>query len=198
MARKACPRSPCRKSLISNMMRTHVDALEAPRMGRAGRLRAARVPALGRARGRTAGAALRRLRHLVLLHRSSRDRKKSGLLFKNPYDGYRSYFVPLFIAVVARLAVRWRIRRRHGGAFTATACPSCSGSSPSALMAWLARTRRARRTFLQRRPPRCSTPFLLVYVPFALQEGVLMAWCLPLLFVWVGAKDRAAGSAPRS
>ena len=31
---------------------------------------------------------------------------KSGLLFFNPYDGYRSYFVPLFIAVVQRLA-RW-------------------------------------------------------------------------------------------
>ena len=25
---------------------------------------------------------------------------KSGLLFTNPYDGYRSYFVPLFIASV--------------------------------------------------------------------------------------------------
>jgi hypothetical protein len=29
---------------------------------------------------------------------------KSGLLFTNPYDGYRSYFVPLFIATVEWLA----------------------------------------------------------------------------------------------
>ena len=36
-------------------------------------------------------------------------------------------------------------------------------------------------------------PFLLVYVPFALQEGVLMACCLPLLFLWVAAKDWDAG-----
>jgi hypothetical protein len=32
-------------------------------------------------------------------------------------------------------------------------------------------------------------PILLIYVPFALQEGVLMVCCLPLLFVWAGAKD---------
>jgi hypothetical protein len=31
-------------------------------------------------------------------------------------------------------------------------------------------------------------PFLIVYVPFALQESALMILCLPLLFVWVGAK----------
>ena len=29
---------------------------------------------------------------------------RSGLLFANPYDGYRSYFAPLFIAAVQWLA----------------------------------------------------------------------------------------------
>ena len=35
---------------------------------------------------------------------SAAEIAKSGLLFTNPYDGYRSYFVPLFIAAVQQLA----------------------------------------------------------------------------------------------
>ena len=34
-------------------------------------------------------------------------------------------------------------------------------------------------------------PFLLVYLPYALQESALMFFCLPLLFIWVGAKNMA-------
>jgi hypothetical protein len=41
-------------------------------------------------------------------------------------------------------------------------------------------------------------PILLVYVPFALQEGVLMVCCLLLLFIWAAAKDLDPSCAPRS
>jgi hypothetical protein len=59
----------------------------------------------------------------------------------------------------------------------------CAGA-----MLWLAR-RVSTPTFLVTAIATLLNPFLLVYVPFALQEGVLMICCLPLLFVWAGAKD---------
>jgi len=110
----------------------------------------------------------------------------AGLLFSNPYDGYRSYFVPFVIAGVAKLA----------------AAPGLSGepvvryaygvsilfwAASLGLMIWLAR-RASIGTFVLTTVATPLNPFLIVYVPFALQEGVLMICCLPLLFLWVGAK----------
>ena len=114
---------------------------------------------------------------------------KSGLLFANPYDGYRSYFAPLFIAVVARLGAAFGL----GGML---ASYSYGASTlfwlvSVGLMAWLS-TRADARTFWMAAAATLLNPVLVVYVPYALQEGVLMACCLPLLFVWAGAKDLAA------
>jgi len=112
---------------------------------------------------------------------------KSGLLFFNPYDGYRSYFVPLFISSIQRLAM--------AAGFDGSAVARYAyGVSlvfwlvSAGLMWWLAQ-RVGARTFWTTSIATLLNPILLVYVPFALQEGVLMACCLPLLFVWTGAKD---------
>jgi hypothetical protein len=110
-----------------------------------------------------------------------------GLLFFNPYDGYRSYFVPFFISCIQRLAM--------AAGFDGSAVAGYAyGVSlvfwlvSAGLMWWLAH-RVGARTFWTTSIATLLNPILLVYVPFALQEGVLMACCLPLLFVWTGAKD---------
>ena len=54
--------------------------------------------------------------------------RTAGLLFTNPYDGYRSYFAPLVIAVVTQLAARWDSTASPSSA-TRTASRSSSGSS---------------------------------------------------------------------
>ena len=116
---------------------------------------------------------------------------RSGLLFTNPYDGYRSYFAPLFIAAISRLAAL----PGYGGG---TVVHYTYGVTivfwlvSAGLMAWLAR-RGSMAAFVETTAGTLLNPFLIVYVPFAMQEGVLMACCLPLLFVWVGAKDWDAG-----
>lgn len=112
---------------------------------------------------------------------------KSGLLFANGYDGYRSYFVPLFIASVQQIAAlavseRSAIERYTYGVSILFWLLS------SGLMWWLAR-RVSLSTLLLTSFATLLNPFLLVYLPFTLQESVLMFFCLPLLFVWVGAKD---------
>ncbi len=55
------------------------------------------------------------------------------------------------------------------------------------LMWWLAH-RVGALTFWTTSAATLLNPILLVYVPFALQEGVLMVCCLPLLFVWAGCE----------
>lgn len=114
---------------------------------------------------------------------------KEGLLFKNAYDGYRSYFVPLFIAAVQKAAASTgydgsAVERYTYGVSILFWLVSVG------LMGWLAR-RITGSAFLAAAAATVLNPFLVVYVPFALQEGVLMVWCLPLLFVWAGAKDLA-------
>ena len=116
---------------------------------------------------------------------------KSGLLFFNPYDGYRSYFVPFFISCIQQLAM--------AAGFDGSAVAGYAyGVSlvfwlvSAGLMWWLAH-RVGARTFWTTSIATLLNPILLVYVPFALQEGVLMACCLPLLFVWTGAKDLDPG-----
>ena len=112
---------------------------------------------------------------------------KSGLLFLNPYDGYRSYFVPFFIASVQSLAATAGF---EGGAVEryTYGVTLLFWLVSSGLMWWLAK-RVGLRTFWMTSAATLLNPILLVYVPFALQEGVLMVCCLPLLFVWAGAKD---------
>ena len=117
---------------------------------------------------------------------------KAGLLFSNPYDGYRSYFVPLVIAVVHGWRRALGFDGEPGGAlYVRRLDPVLARLRRPDGVARAAR--RARRTFVQTTAATLLNPFLLVYVPFALQEGVLMACCLPLLFLWVGAKDWDAG-----
>ncbi|MET0683291.1 MAG: hypothetical protein ABWZ29_08125 [Casimicrobiaceae bacterium] len=112
---------------------------------------------------------------------------KSGLLFFNPYDGYRSYFVPFFIASVQWLAASAGF---DGGAVEryTYGVTLLFWLVSSGLMWWLANRVRVL-TFWMTSAATLLNPILLVYVPFALQEGVLMVCCLPLLFVWAGAKD---------
>lgn len=114
---------------------------------------------------------------------------KSGLLFTNAYEGYRSYFVPLFISEVQQL-VAWAgfegstIERYTYGVSVLFWLIS------TGLMWWLS-TRASLLTLLLTSAATLLNPFLLVYLPFALQEGALMFFCLPLLFIWVGAKNMA-------
>jgi hypothetical protein len=124
-------------------------------------------------------------------YNAARDVASDGLLFKNPYDGYRSYFAPLVIAVVTKLASAAGfdgppvVRYAYGISILFWLVSV-------GLMIWLAR-RVSAKTFALVAVATLLNPFLIVYVPFALQEGVLMACCLPLLFLWVATKDRDAG-----
>ena len=112
---------------------------------------------------------------------------RSGLLFFNPYDGYRSYFVPLFIASVQRLAT---VAGFDGGAVEGyTYGVSLLFWLVSAGLMWWLAHRVGALSFWLTSGATLLNPILLIYVPVALQEGVLMACCLPLLFVWAGAKD---------
>jgi len=113
---------------------------------------------------------------------------KSGLLFTNPYDGYRSYFVPLFIATVDWLVAS--VGFGGGPVERYVYGISILFWLISVPLMWRLAGRVDRLTFLTTTAATLLNPFLLVYVPFALQEGVLVACCLPLLFAWVGAKDR--------
>ncbi len=112
---------------------------------------------------------------------------KSGLLFTNPYDGYRSYFVPLFIAAVSPLAATLGFdggtvqRYTYGASILFWLLSTC-------LMGWLL-NRVSARTFWTTAAATLLNPILIVFVPYALQEGALMVFCLPLIFVWAGAKD---------
>jgi len=112
---------------------------------------------------------------------------ETGLLFANPYDGYRSYFAPLVIAAVTKLASALGfdgepvVRYAYGVSILFWLVSL-------GLMIWLAR-RANIRTFVLITAATLLNPFLIVYVPFALQEGVLMICCLPLLFLWVAAKE---------
>jgi hypothetical protein len=111
----------------------------------------------------------------------------TGLLFSNPYDGYRSYFAPLVIAAVTKLASGLGfgdepvVRYAYGVAIV-------FWLASLGLMIWLAR-RAAPKDFILITVATLLNPFLIVYVPFALQEGVLLLCCLPLLFLWIAAKD---------
>lgn len=115
---------------------------------------------------------------------------KSGLLFANGYDGYRSYFVPLFIAAVQQLAASAGFEAGAIARYTYGGCVLFWLLS-TGLMWWLAR-RASLSTLLLTSFATLLNPFLLVYLPFTLQESVLMFCCLPLLFVWVGAKNMAS------
>lgn len=116
---------------------------------------------------------------------------ETGLLFTNPYDGYRSYFLPLLVAAVTKLASALGfggepvVRYAYGISILFWLVSV-------GLMIWLAR-RANGKTFVLISAATLLNPFLIVYVPFAMQEGVLMALCLPLLFLWVAAKDWDAG-----
>jgi hypothetical protein len=117
--------------------------------------------------------------------------EETGLLFSNPYDGYRSYFAPLVIALVTKLASALGFGGEPVERY-AYGISLLFGVVSLALMAWLAR-RSSTRTFVLITAATLLNPFLIVYVPFSLQEGVLMMCCLPLLFLWVAAKDWDAG-----
>ena len=106
---------------------------------------------------------------------------QEGLLFSNPYDGYRSYFAPLVIAVVTKLA---SVLGFGGEPFEryAYGISILFWLVSLGLMVWLAR-RASATTFALITAATLLNPFLIVYVPFALQEGILMACCLPLLYL---------------
>ncbi len=113
---------------------------------------------------------------------------RSGLLFTNPYDGYRSYFVPLFVATIERIAAAGGVDGSPVERYAYGVCVLFWISSAGLM--WRLAGRVSTSTFLTTAAATLLNPFLLVYVPFALQEGVLMACCLPLLFVWIGARNR--------
>ena len=118
---------------------------------------------------------------------SAAEIAKSGLLFTNPYDGYRSYFVPLVIAAVQQLSATAGFDGNPVERYTYGI--SILFWLASTGLTWWLSSRVSAPTLLGTTAATLLNPFLLVYVPFALQEGVLMVCCLPLLFVWVGAKN---------
>ncbi len=118
---------------------------------------------------------------------SANELVRSGLLFANVWDGYRSYFVPLVVATVQKLLslIGYEAtdveRYAYGVSFL-------FWSMSIAVMWWLSK-RVSTKQFLFAAAATIVNPFLIVYVPFALQEGVLVTLCLPLLFIWAGARD---------
>lgn len=117
---------------------------------------------------------------------------RTGLLFNNPYDGYRSYFVPLFIASVQWLSAAAGFEGSAVARYVYGVCLLFWLVSVG-LIGWLS-GRAGARTFWTTTLATLLNPFLLIYVPYALQEGALMFFCLPLLFVWSGAKDFPRGT----
>lgn len=122
--------------------------------------------------------------------RAATDIARSGLLFANPFDGYRSYFVPLFIAAVQQLAA-WVGCDGNPVERYAYGVSLLFWLVSTGLTVWLVHRGRGLGVLLTAAATLLN-PFLIAYVPFALQEGVLMACCLPLLAVWAGAKDLGA------
>jgi hypothetical protein len=108
---------------------------------------------------------------------------KSGLLFANPFDGYRSYFFPMFIAAVTALASSLGSENNVAVQYTYTVAPLFSAIS-LALFTWAWQTA-GPRTAICAGAATLFNPFLIVQLPYALQESALMFFCLPLLFVWM-------------
>jgi hypothetical protein len=120
---------------------------------------------------------------------SANEIVRSGLLFVNYFDGYRSYFVPLFVAAAQKFSSLAGFGSTDVERYVYGVCCLFWLFSIGAM--WWVSKRVSSRQFLFAAAATIANPFLVVYVPFALQEGVLIALCLPLLFVWVGARDLA-------
>ncbi len=118
-----------------------------------------------------------------------------GLLHDDPYLGYRSYFVPLWIALVSHLP----------GAGFFVANPALHfGINQSALFflltAALVCAARRKELLRQSLPYFAATmfnPFLLAYVAMPLQESALVFFVVPMLLLvctpgWVSASTRIA------
>jgi hypothetical protein len=114
------------------------------------------------------------------------DFARTGLLFANGYDGYRSYFVPAFIASIQWLAAAIGFDGSAIARYT-YGVALLFWLASSMLMAWLARSDDTRSLPLVAAAT-LANPVAVVYVPFAMQEGVLMAIVLPLLFVWAAKR----------
>lgn len=118
---------------------------------------------------------------------SAAEFTKSGLLFTNVYDGYRSYFFPLVISIIQQSTAAAGLGGEEIQRYTYT-ISFLFWVVSIITMHRIAQQLNAR-LFVLLAVATLINPFLLVYVPFALQEGILMFFCLPMLFVWVGARD---------
>jgi hypothetical protein len=118
---------------------------------------------------------------------SANEFSRSGLLFANHWDGYRSYFVPAVVAAVEKISATAGYDGSDVKRYVHTITLLFLAYSVGAMW-WLSK-RVSVRQFFFAAAATIVNPFLIAYVPFALQEGVLMALCLPLLFIWIGARD---------
>ncbi len=118
---------------------------------------------------------------------SANELVHSGLLFTNAFDGYRSYFVPFVVSALQKASsfVGYAVTDPERYAYGAS---SLFWLLSVSVMWWLS-NRVSLKQFLFSAAATLVNPFLVVYVPFALQEGVLITLCLPFLFVWVGATN---------
>ena len=111
-----------------------------------------------------------------------------GLLWQDPYAGYRFYFVPMVFGLLEEML----------GAFGRSA--SIVESMPFALagmlclMSLLASSYIACREGMRRWAmfaiPLLFNPFVLAVVPYALQESVVVIFCMPLLFVLLARRQQ--------
>lgn len=117
---------------------------------------------------------------------SAAEFSKSGLMFANGFDGYRSYFFPFVISLLQQTTAALGLGGNEVERYT-YAISFLFWVVSTIAMSRIAATLHAR-AFTLFAAATLLNPFLVVYVPFALQEGILMFFCLPALFVWLGAK----------
>lgn len=105
----------------------------------------------------------------------------SGLLYDDPYAGYRSYFVPLLYALLD--AVPQPFATKSGHAFPVVAAVAFTAVSIVASVVALRRESLTR--YLAFALPTLFNPFVLALVPYPIQESAIVLLCVPLFFLIV-------------
>jgi hypothetical protein len=111
---------------------------------------------------------------------------RDGILYVDHYAGYRSYFVPAAVALLSHLPVPEAHTAGITFPYAASACFTLFSIAASAHA--LKRLGWAR--YLRWAIPLLFNPFLLAYVPYPMQESILVLMLSPLLFLLLAIQDR--------
>lgn len=114
----------------------------------------------------------------------------NGLLFENPYEGYRSYLVPAYIAIVQAVSRKSGISGRSAQYAIGSSLIYLLASM--LLLVWMLHKRPLHQT-ARLALATIFNPFLTAYVPFAMQESLLVCLYAPLIFIWL-SKIGTSGS----